>query len=333
MGFARLAAIGMIALTMTTQTGWGQDAVQREQELRRARQQAVQTAALAQDQAAQTQTAPQDVRQLISVSFPGGTIGEYVAALRKASPAANIVVSPEAANMPAPEVILRDVTLGVAAAAVEFQRETAGEVNEWEAVEVQPLHRGGGYDSSAFRITYRRSVRNLPNTAKQDASAWSVADLLSNGYESDQVLAAIQVGQALFGESATIKYHEPTKLLVARGTSEQLSLISRTLDQLRSGRPGDDRQVEVRNEIARHQQWLERINAQLEPVQTRIVEIRRDLERDNERRGLPAGERGKLESDLRALEKQREDLLTNRRNAETSIRMAEERLRSLREQK
>lgn len=328
MGFARLAAIGMIALTMVTQTGWGQNNAMSEQAAEQARQQRERATEWAERETARIRAEgtliPTDSRPRISVDFPGGTIGEYVAALRKASPVANIVVSREAAGMSAPEIVLREVTLEVAASAVEFQRE---EGDVWEAVQVAGMGSGGNGNPTAFRIDYRKNQRSSSTAPKQDASAWSVADLLSSGYESDQVLAAIQVGQALFGEAATIKYHEPTKLLVARGTSEQLSLISRTLDQLRTGRPGNDAEAAIRQDIARNQKWFEQMNAELEPVQTRLVEVRRLIQADDAgQRRLSAADRGELESEMRNLEQQRDSLLERRRQAEMNIRQAESRL-------
>jgi type II secretory pathway component GspD/PulD (secretin) len=302
MSRTRLFAACVLACLTLTQSGWGQTEAP--------------SAGITQDSAR------------ISVNFPGGTIGEYVKALRAAWPGANIVVSADATHQPVPEVVLRDVPLSVAISVLEVQRENDQQL---EVVRVIPLGGSEADEATAFRVEFRQQQFRTPGEPRREASAWSVADLVAGGYTSDEVLAAIQVGQSLFEQAATIKYHEPTNLLVALGSKDQLGLIARTLDQLRAGRPGDARIVEAKNELLRQQRWLQQIVEQMEPVQTRIVEVRRQLEADDAQRRFSVQERGRLESELHALERQRDDLVTNRRHAEIAIQQAETKISHLRQ--
>lgn len=265
----------------------------------------------------------------LSVRFTGGTVAEYVRSLREASPLANIVVSPEASGVVLPEIILHEVDLSTAASAVE-SIEDLGD-GRYRAVTVRPF----GPLGNAFRINSeggsRRTDRGQPAPS---ASAWSLSSLVASGYSADQILAAIQVGQAMFDEPATIKYHEPTKLLVARASNEQLALISQTLAQLRQNQPSSDAEAGIRNDIARQQEWLATTTRKLETVQVRLVQVRRDLAADDAQQAvrsrMSVEARGRLETELRELERQIEDLLQNKRQAEIGISQHEMRLEAAR---
>ena len=64
---------------------------------------------------------------VLSLSFSGGTVGEYVEALRAQSAVgANISLGPAVAEMPMPPIQLRDVVLSVAVRAVETVTDSQG---------------------------------------------------------------------------------------------------------------------------------------------------------------------------------------------------------------
>jgi chromosome segregation ATPase len=67
------------------------------------------------------------------------------------------------------------------------------------------------------------------------ASVWSVEEALASGQTAEELLGAIEAVLSLFSEKAEVSFHPPTRLLIARGTDEQLDLVRDAIEQLTYG--------------------------------------------------------------------------------------------------
>lgn len=117
----------------------------------------------------------------------------------------------------------------------------------------------------------------------------NIADLVESGLKSEDVLQAIETAIAMFVDikvKPDIRFHEPTGLIIARGNSEQMDVISMVIEGLRSS-----------------------------PALTRR---QADAEREKEARGM-AMERESLAAELYRLREQSE--VTNRERTEAMVRL------------
>jgi hypothetical protein len=228
MGIAKLAAIGMIALTTMTQTGWGQDTAprtQRETELLRDIErlrnqiQAMETrllmAGIDIEEALKTTT------PFIDLSFPGGSLASLVERLKERDPRANIILRAGAGDVTLPAFQAFEITpagaIWVAKSVVE---------SDWN-LHVSTVDPGDG--SEPTTVVRASKVRPASEAVSWMApsKAWNLRTWMSDNEERVQgAFAAIQVGLESFGDSPIeLKYHEPTGVLMARGNQAQIEFI------------------------------------------------------------------------------------------------------------
>jgi hypothetical protein len=181
---------------------------------------------------------PWEGQPMLSLKFGGGDLAAYVAAVRAAAPAANIVVMPDAEGMPMPPVQLEAVPLGAALRLVE--REFQLDERTWAKVELQEIGPWQDAESGADRMVFRISAetnRRGPRD-KTQTRVWTIAEILKNDLKPDAVLTAVETAVGLAGaetEPAQIKFHEPTGLLLARGIPEQVDAVGEVINRLREG--------------------------------------------------------------------------------------------------
>jgi len=162
------------------------------------------------------------------VDFPGGTLSEYVEALRKARPdgAVNIVVMPTAKGLPVPPVRLVAVTVEAAIQILEGPYTTDDGLSA--EVEVR-TYRIGDSPDMVMKILAQTETWRIRS------AVWSVEAALAYGQTAEKLLEAVEAARSLFPTKAEISYHPPTGLLIARGTDEQLDLVRDVLEQLIDG--------------------------------------------------------------------------------------------------
>ena len=161
----------------------------------------------------------------LDVQFPGGTLIKYVDAVRKAHPkgVANIVVMPDAELIEIPPVSLVAVKVSAAMHLLDGVyilgdgREVRINVDNFQL---------GSTPDMVFKVVAEYRTRPVRS------SVWSLDDALSDGRSEVELLAAIEVVLSMFSNKAEIKFHPPTKLLIARGTDEQLDLVRGVIEQL-----------------------------------------------------------------------------------------------------
>ncbi len=198
------------------------------------------------DRIMQEQTRKQEeaaAARLLTVNFPGGTIGQYVEALRKASTggSANIVVSDRSSKVPISSINLKGVDIGVAVSAIPAAY--SGPRGAWHIELVLPAgSQYVGVDSTAR--TYSVDFETLSEFRRDDlkVESFSLGRLLnptgSAKPEADPrvVLTAIETGLHLLiaegDPQPDLKFHPDSSLLFVRGTGAEVDLVKSVISRM-----------------------------------------------------------------------------------------------------
>lgn len=172
---------------------------------------------------------------LISVDFPGGTITEYIDALAKAAGSVNVLISTEAADLSMPPVKLTKVSVS---AAIDLVNGTRTDKNDrFVNLDVDHLRQYEANEQETFKINAQSPGRRRPTEVKTQtpSGVWSIAHLIQDGvFNSKVVLEAVEMAIAVTKSTSKvdIRFHEATGLLIASGSTSQLSAIENVLDEL-----------------------------------------------------------------------------------------------------
>ncbi|MFG0274779.1 MAG: TolC family protein [Phycisphaerales bacterium] len=213
--------------------------------------------ALAQDAAHDAAPERQVAATLFSLDFGGGSLGQLVSAIRSASTTATVVVSADAEAFRVPPLTLRQVDLKSVGWLVE--RVASAPTNEARALSVSAIPISGTEESAlSFSLVDRRGS-NVPQTR-----TWSVREHLNGGLPADDLLSAVQAMVETEPGDSTLRFHEPTALLIIRGSEAQLDLVTDGLDQLRA-------------EVRQDQNRTDSVYDDMAVIEDRLVEARGEL--------------------------------------------------------
>ena len=174
--------------------------------------------------------ASNDEEELISVKFAGGTVTEYVKALVKKAGTINVMLAPEAAEVPMPPVTLTKVTVSAAIDLVDGR--SASPPGRYIKLDVRHMPQYAEEALPTYHISAGVHQTERPST---NASVWTIANLLRGDiFDADDVLAAIETAMDILESTGEpdIRFHKETGLLIARGDRAQLSTIKEVLEQL-----------------------------------------------------------------------------------------------------
>jgi len=198
-------------------------------------------------------------RGLISVDFPGGTITEYIDALAKAAGSVNVLISTEAADLSMPPVKLTKVSVS---AAIDLVNGTRTDKNDrFVNLDVDHLRQYEANEQETFKINANRPNRGRPTEVKTLSRVWSIAHLIQDGvYNSKVVLEAVEMAIAVTKSTSKvdIRFHEATGLLIASGSTSQLSAIENVLGEL-----GQSQQMKSYKSQSKLESDLERLQNKL----------------------------------------------------------------------
>jgi hypothetical protein len=224
----------------------------------------------------------------LSIDFPGGTVGQYVEALRHgSSQPVNIVLPPRAAKVPMPPVSLKAVTLVDAINAVIAIADIPAD-EDWG---VRPLATLSGIISNGPSgesvpgyaiMVQQRGTRVMPGGpqfaggggAASRTEVYAVRDLLDSGMKPEAVLTAIDTALRMDQrtEPPDVKFHEESGLLILRATSDQLEaarqVVTRLVESAKSG-------ARARSAKERHEQF-ERLRAEIDPLYSELAKAKAD---------------------------------------------------------
>lgn len=178
----------------------------------------------------------------VSLDFAGGTMAQFVAAIRDSVAKANIVVAPEASGVRLPAIELRDAGLdqaleaACAVASAEFEvrvREHKGHGEPVYSIIAQPSSSRPASKPKAQEPATGTMVRSLARLVDQRFQPPGVPAL-----RPETVLSAI--GAANDGDASppVLRFHQDSNLLFVRGTMSQWQLVEEVLEAMLVDRAG-----------------------------------------------------------------------------------------------
>lgn len=284
---------------------------------------------------------------IVSVDFLGGTVADYVDALRGAAAgpdtaAVNVAVSKRAATVELPPVQLRSVTLHTALRAATY----AAELPDGAELKVDAMpywDNGAGPAVAAFALTVSepRSPQTGGHAAQPSPTdsilrVMSLRDLVATGPESsglplESVLTAVQAALDLARVEGTpapsMKFHEESFLLIVRGRPEQVQAVEQVVAELTKS---VQRYRALDLDLQRKQLTLE---LELERAEGRmsLAKIKHDAARERERQLQELAEQGRVSNlELQEAQTARSEAYIAERTAEGEYRYAQKQLELLR---
>jgi hypothetical protein len=270
---------------------------------------------------------------LIDVTFDGGTVAAYIAALRKADTAANVVLIPPASDVQLPRVELRSASLN---AAVYLLDGLAAEHPRGLAhLHVSSVDRRFPGESQIYTV-----MAQIPNAAVDqpgvrgglgglnapiETRVWSIADLLTEEMKAEHVLSAIEGGLDLVRDDSKpvqLRFHADTGLIVAAGGPVQINMIHEVIHNLWEARQHEherggalaswqqavverDRIIEqIRNELAQAMTQRDEQVKELQGELARLRGERDDLFKESQRAQVEAHQ---LQLEIRNLQHRLDD--------------------------
>lgn len=170
-------------------------------------------------------------QKLFSVEFPGGTVADYIEAVRKAAGDVNVVILGNVRDIPMQPVRLAGVD---AQSALQVLNETP-RVQKGRGVEVRVSHEPPNSADELPLFTVHSSLDVQESPRVQKSMVFSVAEILNQDVKAEDLLTAVQTALELLGddyEPAQIKFHEATGLIIARGHPNQMQDVYEVLDRL-----------------------------------------------------------------------------------------------------
>lgn len=174
---------------------------------------------------------------VVSLSFPGGTMGDFVAAIRRTVAKVNIVLSEPAARVTLPPLELLEAGLAQTL-------EVACQVAEGPYEVRMKEFRGEG--EWIYTITAPKAPQVRPESVTPASPPRTMMRVLSlaglvNGRSAmrvESVLSAIELAcEPLAGTTPVrLRFHEDSGLLIAVGSDEQIAQVQEVLQTLRQAR-------------------------------------------------------------------------------------------------
>lgn len=171
---------------------------------------------------------------IVSVDFPGGTVQEYVQMLRAASKdPVNIAASEQLLSTQIPPITLTHVTLLNALRALGTIGDGSGMI---DVRDLSMTGRGERIGSPIYEANW------VPRRSSDEVSVttYSLFDRIPSvtGDEAtrmaETLVSAAQAALQMSGNSATwdLKFHQPSRLLLMKGTKGQIDIVSGVVDRM-----------------------------------------------------------------------------------------------------
>ena len=192
-----------------------------------------------------------DMIVLPEFKFQGGTASAFVDLLKASvQPEPNIIIAPKLRDMEIPEFELKNVTLPDLFQAlnnlsedksVQWQLSGSTEpiwiLNPAPGANPQPVAGfGAGFGFPTQVMTDPITGMPLPTNNGRTCQILPLGKYLTE-YKVEDITTAVKTAWSMMGDDAgaQLKYHTDTKLLIAVGTSSQLSILTQVLSSLESG--------------------------------------------------------------------------------------------------
>lgn len=165
---------------------------------------------------------------LFDLDFPGGSLQEYVDAIRKQVRNANIIVMPEAMDITLPTIHLTSVDVGGSLAMLNNLRT---KTSSQEIKTIVSYHHGNRNLGESDIYTINAEISSL----KYITEVYSVREIIRGHVSDKHLLSLIESSLAALPEdlpAAKVQYHPETGVLIVSGYKAQTALISRLLGEL-----------------------------------------------------------------------------------------------------
>ncbi len=164
--------------------------------------------------------------QAFDLDFPGGAMEEFVGALRKVA-GANVLLRPEAAEVQVPRFSLRDANLH------NVMMTMYGRLRAPEGGRLDIVWMATGDAANPLYIIGIEDAADPAVPLKPRVEHWSLGSIVEETpVTARDVLGAIEVAQEFFEDEVLVRYHEPTRTLIARGLETDLEVIDRLIDRV-----------------------------------------------------------------------------------------------------
>jgi hypothetical protein len=213
----------------------------------------------------------------VTIEFRGGTLADYVAAIRATSDEINVLMPPEAAKMRVPPVTLRNV--GVEAAldavtdiadgnydvAIRTRRSEKG-TNPVHVVMMKQRNARASGAPTAERVVRVYSLRGLTEPLATDPKGAALT------LRPETILTAVQAGLGIGADEGgeadgqkamegSMKYHADSGLLFVNATLDRVNMVEQTIAAL-------EQDLNERRSAARYAEQMQRQHGEdAEPTQ------------------------------------------------------------------
>ncbi|MFG0256891.1 MAG: hypothetical protein ACF8GE_03210 [Phycisphaerales bacterium JB043] len=172
--------------------------------------------------------APRGLAQPVyfSLDFPGGTLAQYVEAIRDANPDADIFTDERIELFPVAPTRLTNVDLYSSLDLLSGSRIATSEGVLDLSVRAAQI---GATGDHIVRLQVEAPV-SIPDAT--EVNVWSLQNLTSLGVSIDDALSAVEVSLTVAPHEAVMKFHEQTKLLIVSGNIRTMHLVDATLEAL-----------------------------------------------------------------------------------------------------
>lgn len=245
--------------------------------------------AIADTPASPLDSLPPDVRRIVdealakqgqaieafSVTFEGGTVTQYLDAIRKAHPKANIIGAVGLDAYTVPSITLKGVTTKGALRPLEFVAQDAhGRIADLS------VRMDDGVASVWLDTRESQAIFQDGETEALEAFVWNSKTLTADGLVSvADITGAIETALSVFpGAKPEVRIHEATGILAIRGTVVQLDTVREVIDQLGQM---PDAMKRAKAAIRHEQEQIDEMQQQVRAVELQIAgmeERRKTLE-------------------------------------------------------
>lgn len=182
-----------------------------------------------------TNPATQDPTPVVSdptvarLEFAGGTMTQLVELLRQQQPLANIVVATSAATAQLPPMMIRDAGLNQVLAAACDVADGRGPIE---------LRDFRGEGKPIYTIQVQADAANVVDDESMvRTKVLTIAELIPRdglpGLDAAAILSALEIATGGPRKLQTLQYHEPSDLLVVRGSEPNVVIVEEVLEVLR----------------------------------------------------------------------------------------------------
>lgn len=217
---------------------------------------------------------------LVSMKFPGGSVADYVIALKKAAGNVNIIAAIETGEVSMPAVDLTNASLDSALSVLDGR--TAQLPDRHIKLQLRTDGTGKPNEQSVYTVEALVQGRLVDGHIIQ--RVWSVKAILDEGTKANDLLTAIQTSLDLLNDAvkpAQLKFHEATALIIARANPNQIDAIEQIIGQMTppmriiSRGAGNERTQALELELQKARMEIDNCHSQLKRLEAELAEAKK----------------------------------------------------------